>query len=262
MNQSHSYLDANIGGGRVKKVLKLEGNSWTAHSIDDTSFPHEDYEIVTSEKEIYILGGNNADGNPQKTVFKTGDGKTWKKLPWEMKKTENIYACITTNDKTGNDNLVTLNEGTGMEIYDLGSANPTTDNLVTVKFSLEEQSWPHNMSSLTCHDGWIYVILLIDYKHRNYIAHYAFSVQLSKIDPNKGLTQFMTSGGISRKYWDRFQPIVYKNKFGVAGGNGAGKKKFYYVNTSDGQWKDGGEFHLYQKIDTDDDKYLVPVVTK
>ena len=189
-------------------------------------------------------------------MFKTGDGKTWEKLKWEMTTGwEELYTCITTNDKTGHDNLVVGNTN-GMQIYDLGAANPTTDNLVT----LDEVPWKQP-GTLICHAGWMYIV---ENSQNPNDQNGVYSVQLSKIDPSKGKAQFRKSDVIG--FLPPFQLIVYKNKVGLVGGRTSqfamkvDQEIFHYVDTTDGNLKEGDEFHLSDQIDSG--RVLVPVVTK
>jgi len=247
-------LDYKAEDDRAMKVLKLEGDSWKTHDIQDTSFPLENYGITTSNKELYIIGGIGVAGL-LKTVFKTGDGKTWEKLKWEMTKGwREFYTCITTNDKTGHDNLV-VGDTTSMQIYDLGAANPTTDNLVTVEVPFVQPGTP------ICHAGWMYIV---EYEKSTTGVYHVYSVQLSKIDPSKGKAQFRKSDSIP--FLPPFQLIVYKNKVGLVGGRTSqfamkvDQEIFHYVDTTDGNLKEGDEFHLSDQIDSG--RVLVPVVTK
>jgi len=245
-------LDYKAEDARAMKVLKLEGDSWKTHDIQDTSMPIKNYGIATSKKELYIIGGINGGGDPLKTVFKTGDGKTWEKLKWELKfqtLSRDYRFCITTNDQTGHDNLV-ISDKYNLIIYDLGAANPATDNFVYVDLDLGFKL----PTAPICHDGWFYIL------DREASRKNVFSVQLSKIDPTKGVSQFMKSDPLTTQ---DSQLIVYNNKVGVVAGNEDTdlNEKFLYVDTTDGKLKDGGEFHLASQL-TSLDKVLVPVLAK
>merc|ERR1712168_678422 len=247
-------FDWSASGPRVKSVMKFEAGSWKEIQFNETTgFPDNGYVILPWKKDLYLVGGYKGSPNGhQASVFKSVNGYTWEKLPWELKSAQSeLKACITTNADSGHANLVSfggLGEGSDdaiLKIYDIEDPNPATDGYKTLAIpaGISPQD---STNKLVCHDGWVHVATK-KYK--------LFSLKLSNTAEFKSIG-YGAHGALGTL-------IVYQDKVGVVGGTNmfdyGDQTKFYYFDTATQQLKEGSEFPWNDELRTSD---LVPVVTK
>merc|ERR1712168_605209 len=234
-------FDWSAPGPRVKSVMKFEAGSWKEIQFNETTaFPDNGYVILPWKKDLYLVGGYKGSPNGhQASVFKSVNGYTWEKLPWELKSAQsNLYACITTNADSGHANLVVfggLGEGSDdekLKIYDIEDPNPATDGSMEIPTTGINPT--DSFHQLVCHDGWVHVAT----KHNNLC-----SVKLSSSAEFK-LNDFgphSESGAL----------MVYQNKVGFAGGLRSTptkeQTKFFYFDTKSESLKEGSEFPWYKE---------------
>ena len=248
-----------MNGERKKSVVKYEVGSWKTYEFNDTAadFPQSGYVIIPWKKELYLVGGsfssNVGPTSLKASVFKSVNGYTWEKLPWELKSGQSdLYACITTNAESGHANLVLFGgQGEGstdkkLKVYDIEDPNPATDGYKTIAIPGTLTLDPTESSNkLVCHDGWVHVAT------RDYDL---FSLKLSNSAKIKKVDYSSYSAGGTL--------IVYQDKVGFVGGKNKDnddQTKFCYFDTATQELKEGSEFLWNNELKTGD---LVPVVTK
>jgi len=250
-------FDDSSSGPRDKSVMKFEAGSWKAFEFNDTAagFPVNGYVIIPWKNELYLVGGYVSNTDDHKaSVYKSANGYTWEKLPWELKTAQSeLYACITTNAKTGNANLVVFGgQGDGgtdekLKIYDIEDPNPATDGYTEIPvnvFAVEDSN-----NQLVCYDGWVHVASQEKKLH---------SVKLGNSAGFKTVDYSQHSQGAKL--------MVYQNKAGLVSGMDTSnilqpkyQTKFFYFDPATEDLKEGSEFPWYNDSDIDD---FVPVVTE
>ena len=232
----------------------MESGSWKEYDfVKDNTFPHDGFAITAGATHFYIIGGSSSS-NPQKTVYKSVDGYNWEKLSWELyKEIYNGYACITTNDQSGHENLVVFGKywksnERAILLYDLGTLNPATDNfeLLSNGFGFSTTDTTHQ---LVCHAGWVHVATFDGELHSFKLS------SLSEPGPPKWYTSSYQDTSLGGRL------IIYDDKATIVGGadtNFANQKKLFYFDPSKGTLVEGPEFPWYKEVDEN----LVPVVTK
>jgi len=246
-------FDWSTAGPRKKSVVKVEAGSWKTIEFNETTgFPENGYVILPWKKDLYLVGGyESSPNNGQTSVFKSINGYTWEKLPWELKSARSdLHACITTNADSGHANLVYfggLGDGNSdkiLHIYDIEDPNPATDGYKTL--AIPSSVTPEDRTNkLVCHDGWVHVAT------GNHDLH---SLKLSNS------AEFKTVNYMAHS--EDGTLIVYQDKVGLVGGTKGDSEpqtKFYYFDTATQQLKEGSEFPWNDELRTSD---LVPVVTK
>merc|ERR1712142_160586 len=250
-------FDDSASGPRQKSVMKIEAGSWKEIQFNETTgFPDNGYVILPWKKDLYLVGGYKGSPNGhQASVFKSVNGYTWEKLPWELKSAQSeLKACITTNADSGHANLVSFGGlGRGktdaiLKIYDIEDPNPATDGYMEIPtkgFAPEDQS-----NRLVCHDGWVHVAA--SSYDQLFSLKLSSSAEFKKVDYDA----HSESGTL----------MVYQNKVGIAGGMTMGnppkeQTKFFYFDTTSESLKEGSEFPWYKESKDFRIRYLVSVGT-